>query len=451
MQSGLDVVSTTAAVVLGDRRVLDTDRPPVAAKSPELLDGIRDVLVVASSSRSGSSLFVQLLRHSSRFLHTNGEINPFLRLSGLTWPASGSDSDALSRAHTTHAARRALAEHLDDEIGEPSRTHLDDGSSEFVDRLHRRLTLQWPLEPITVDGVRRCQAAAAADLRAEPPSDDRHADVQRFHAFFLRHLHAEHPTINPYYYDLDRCLLRRVFPALPIPTGPPGAAAIEEPPFILVEPWRRPDDWQRRTLVIKTPSNCYRLGFLRALFPSARFRVLHLTRNPAAAINGLRDGWKHWGFHSHYIGPALRIRGYSDTGHPDSGWWKFDLAPGWRDHVGATLEEVCAFQWCAAHEHVLDFIETTGVEHRRVRFETLAAGPDGCTRVVEELCDWCGVTPDRALLAAAAGALPRTMAVQAPTPGRWRANADLLQPVLDRARVRRLVDRLEYGDTAEWT
>jgi hypothetical protein len=241
-----------------------------------------------------------------------------------------------------------------------------------------------------------------------------------------------------------------VFPSLDVPAGPPGSAAVEEPPFVLVEPWRRPSGWQKRALVVKTPSNSYRLPFLRALFPAARFRILHLTRNPAASINGLRDGWSHWGFHSHYIGTALRIPGYSDRGHPDGHWWKFDLPPGWREHTDRTLEEICAFQWCAAHEAVLDFIDTSGVEHRRVRFEALVTGPASRVRIVEELCDWCGVAPDPALLRAAAGALPLTMAVRSPAPGRWRANADALRSVLAERRVRLLAERLDYGNTAEW-
>ena len=59
--------------------------------------------------------------------------------------------------------------------------------------------------------------------------------------------------------------------------------------------------------MIKTPSNAYRLPFIQALFPSARIRILHLVRNPAASINGLievgafvvfmRIGFlKHWLF-----------------------------------------------------------------------------------------------------------------------------------------------------------
>jgi hypothetical protein len=76
-------------------------------------------------------------------------------------------------------------------------------------------------------------------------------------------------------------------------------------------------------LVIKTPGNSYRLPFLRALFPKARFRVLHLVRHPAEAINGLVDGWLYHGFFAQNLPGRLRIGGYSDV----EGWPNSRAAP----------------------------------------------------------------------------------------------------------------------------
>ena len=59
------------------------------------LDRIREVVVVASSSRGGSSMLMELLRHSEHLLHLQAELNPFLVLAELGWPHSGSDSDRL--------------------------------------------------------------------------------------------------------------------------------------------------------------------------------------------------------------------------------------------------------------------------------------------------------------------------------------------------------------------
>jgi diaminohydroxyphosphoribosylaminopyrimidine deaminase/5-amino-6-(5-phosphoribosylamino)uracil reductase len=70
-----------------------------------------------------------------------------------------------------------------------------------------------------------------------------------------------------------------------------GAAVIEEPPFVTAAPWEPPtrDDLRCLPLVVKTPSNCYRLDALRALFPSARFRLIHLVRNAASSVNSWRS------------------------------------------------------------------------------------------------------------------------------------------------------------------
>ena len=41
------------------------------------LDQVRDVVVVASSSRGGSSMLMELLRYSENLLHLQAELIPF--------------------------------------------------------------------------------------------------------------------------------------------------------------------------------------------------------------------------------------------------------------------------------------------------------------------------------------------------------------------------------------
>ncbi|MDP9071610.1 MAG: sulfotransferase [Actinomycetota bacterium] len=83
-----------------------------------------------------------------------------------------------------------------------------------------------------------------------------------------------------------------------------------------------------RPLVLSTPRNAFRLAFLRSLFPAARFRVVHLTRNPAASVNGLIDGWLHHGFFNMAVDEPLAIAGYTDA-FPLWGdrWWCYDFPP----------------------------------------------------------------------------------------------------------------------------
>lgn len=423
--------------------------PGVAA---DFLSAVREVILVSSSSRSGSSLFVQLLKRSTGFLHGCGEINPSLRLAGLAWPDSSSDSDALTGEDGSSAAHSIFGEHLASETCSegPASVHAP-ADDAFGERLYRRLRLQWPLERIAVDEV---QAAMRDALRAIERREGRQCDwskdLSRFHLIVLARLRRQHPNINPYYYDLDAELIREVLPDLPVPKGPPAATLIEEPPFILIrpsEPWGA-EDLARRPVVLKTPSDAYRYDFLRAAFAKARFRVLHLTRNPGAAVNDLCEGWRYRGFHSHYVGTELRVPGYSEPGLPDQGWWKYDLPPGWRSHASGSLEAICAFQWSAAHRAILDHLGSSSVDSHRIRFEDilLSVNERRADRL-DALRDWLG---EPSFLADPSEGLPPVMTTHPPRLGRWRDNRAVLDPVLDRPEVRQITAALGYEDQTGW-
>ena len=423
-----------------------------ATGASDFFKRVRQVILVATSSRSGSSLFAELLSRSSKFLHFPGEINPFLRLAGLSWPNTGT-SDLLLPEMCGSEALNVLQDYFALEVGAPAAPHSCGATeNDFAESLYRRLCLQWPLESFTLEEVCAAHASAAfalEDMRGR--KCDWNEDLQLFHALFLKNVRVNHTAINPYYYDLDRALIKEMFPELDAPVGPPSSVIIEEPPFILARPWRRwqTEDLAERVLIIKTPSNAYRLEFWRTVFPAARFRVLHLTRNPAASINGIYDGWHHWGFHSHYIGAELRIPGYSDSGGPDAGWWKFDLPPGWQNYTGATLEEICAFQWSSAQESILEFARRTDVDYQRIRFEDILSGDEARLRLYSSLCSWLEID-DGNLLGALSQPLPRVMATKAPRRRRWQENAAVLSRVVKHPTVRALIDALDYRDESEW-
>jgi len=432
---------------------LDESRRRLAEETSGFLDSVRQVVLIASSSRSGSSMLTETLTRSSKFLCLPGEINPYLRLAGLAWPDSGT-SDGLAPEACGAGARRVLQGHLALEVGTPAVGGGErQAGGEFDESLYRRLCLQWPFEEFGLGDVAGARAAALAEVREmRGRACDWETDLQLFHALFLKRIRAGRPSVNPFYYDLDRALVRSIFPELRVPTGPPSPVIIEEPPFILVRPWARwrPEELARRPLLIKTPSNAYRLGFLRALFPAASFRVVHLTRNPAASVNGMYEGWRHWGFHSHYVGPELEVEGYGGEGGADRGWWKFDLPPGWQDYRRAPLESVCAFQWGAAQAAILKFARRPGWDYRRVRFEQLAGGDESRLRVCQDLCGWLGVgadTPPETF----ARPLPPVMATAAPRPRRWRENAAVLERVINQPFIRGLARDLGYEDQSEWT
>ncbi len=421
---------------------------------PRFRHRVRNLVLVCSSSRGGSSVFAETLRHSDDLLHFRAEINPFFVLSGLSWPQSGTGSDLL------HAHHAASADALDfwlswDVGGQAERLRDDEELDRFAVHLTWRLQAQWPEERFEIDEVHQ----RALEVLREPKDD--HPGIespQHFHICFLKRLRRAHPRVNPYYYDLDSSLIRRLDPEAPLPEGPPSGFLVEEPPFVATMPWAVPtaEEIESRPLVVKTPSNAYRLPFFRAFFPNARIRVLHLTRHAADCINGLYDGWRYRGFFSHPVqaalgGRELGIGSYSDA-QPTWGksWWNFDLPPDWQDWIDAPLEQVCAFQWRSAHEAVLDWVRNDdSAEYLRVSFEESVLAPPAKRReLFERLAAWIGV-PYRGALARAVGAgLPPIMAMAPPRRERWRARAELIEPLLRDPSTRELLLRLGYETPA---
>lgn len=397
-------------------------RPPVQDPLP----AVREVVAVVSSSRGGSTLFREILRRSNRLLHLRAEVNPLFVVAAL----DGGDA-------------AVLADEIAAEIGNPAPSVGDEELHDLSLTVAWRLTAQWPNLDIDPGQVRRWVHQAAVGL----------GDVfepQEFHLRVLEQARRQFPGLNPYYYDLPAEVVAARFPDAPPPSGPPGELLVEMPPFVLVRPWRRPDRdaLASRPLVLSTPRNAFRLPFLRALFPNARFRVVHLTRNPAASVNGLIDGWLHHGFFNVAVDGPLRIRGYSDA-FPRWGdrWWCYDLPPAWRQFTDATLAEVCAEQWRSHHEAALTFLAEADVDSRRVRFEDVVGS--GRAALFAGLDEWLGM--EGSLSAPAADELSPVMATAPPRPRRWEPRADMLAPVLASEPVAEMAAHLGYEDPAGWT
>lgn len=417
-----------------------------------LLQSARDVVIVASSSRGGSSMFIELLRQSDALMHLRGEINPLITIAANNRLLTGQKINVLDERHVL----RDLASVLDAEMtAEVSRTvdYVDEERlEEFALDLCWRLTVQWPELAFEPDTIRRITFDTMADLRAKEDWESAEfKDHQIFHAYFLRRVRQQHPSIDPYYYDFDRDILREFFPEVSIPRKPPSFI-IEEPPYILIRPGL-PASFRKseaRPLIIKTPSNAYQLRFLRSLFPNARFRVFHLTRNPAGAINGLYDGWRHWGFHSYKSQKPFAIEGYVDYRPADKHWWKFDLPPGWWQMRNRPLQEVCAFQWVSAHNAILDFIEESGCDYHRLAVEDVMPWPGRRRHLVEEACEWLGIPVSVLFRKTLNAGMRPVMATVPPRPWRWKDRQALMHGVLNSKEVNDTATRIGTDDQSRW-
>lgn len=403
---------------------------------PGALASVRRLLVVVSSSRGGSTLVGELLRRSPALLTLRAEINPLFVVAGLE----------------RQRRSAALAAEIAAETGRPAGELTDANRADFVDAVTWRLIAQWPSAGIEPASVERwvdetLRELAATDTAWTPPA---FPDRATFHLRLLGKVRATHPAVNPWYYDIPAARIRAEFPDLAEPAGPPSDHFVEMPPFVLLGPWQRatPAEFATMPLVLTTPRNSLRLPFLRSLFPSARMRVVHLVRNPGAAVNGLVDGWLHRGFFNTAVDVPLRITGYSDL-FPGWGgrWWNYDFWPGWEAWTAAPLAEVCAEQWRTHHQAVLDWVEVTGVDHHRLAFEDVAGGDGERRAAFGALADWLG---DDGVEGLAGLRLPPLMATAPPRPRRWAERAGDLLPALSTGPVRDLAERLGYGDPSGW-
>lgn len=425
----------------------------------DLLNRVQEVVVIASSSRGGSSIFTEILRQSPELMHFKGEINPFLVIAGLTYPASGHLDDHLDaddagprQAHKLAILGQEMA--LDAGINRPLDLREPEHRQRFLTDLLWRVTIQWPEIAITPATLFACAEESLGELcAAHGWTPGAFSDPQLFHCLFLARLRSHYPSINPHAYDLNPELISRYCPGAEIAPAPPAGHLIEEPPFVAISPRHplSPEVLAHSPLLLKTPSNVYRLDFLRQLFPRARFRILHLTRNPADSINGLVDGWLYHGFFSHRVDRQLNIKGYSDR-FPAWGreWWKYDLPPGWQQWTEQPLERVCGFQWRKAHQTILDFLDRQRVDSLRVAFEEVIGPVATRERTFRRIASWLGVDP-APLITAATGELPPVMATSRPRQRRWFKKAELLLPVLADPAIIATAHRLGYDHNHEIT
>lgn len=429
-----------SSLLLDDATHLHTDSALDGASTAGLRNLVRDVVVVASSSRGGSSLLAEILRTSTGMLHLRGEVNPIIRLAGLSYPDRPSDALGAEDWATVDASDLRLADAaLAHEIGRP--VAAASGPDTVVDIAWRAL-LQWPDLELRLQELRDVAGEVLTRVRtARAWAVDEVPDPAAVQVEFSAELMRRGHDVDPALYDMT--------PGRPERELGHGRV-IEEPPFITTRPWQRAtaEELASRPLVVKSPSNSYRIDLFAAMFPRARIRVIHLLRNPAASVNGLIDGWNHWGFQAHRVPEPLAIDGYDASDHARR-WWKFDLPPGWDRYTASSLPTVCAFQWRSAHAAVVVRAAAGDLDVHRLRFEDLLGGDAERTAALGDLAGWLGVADDDALMSCRPDQMPAVMATRRPHAGRWRLRGSVIAdsiagPTAD------LAGEIGYSDPSTW-
>jgi hypothetical protein len=166
----------------------------------------------------------------------------------------------------------------------------------------------------------------------------------------------------------------------------------------------------------KTPRNAYRVPFLRALFPDARF--IFLYRDPRENIGSIIDAWQSRSFVS-----------YPELPGWDGPAWSLLLPPGWRSLRGRPVEHIAAYQWSETNKHIMNQLSLLPRESWCVvRHDHLLSHP---TEVVKRLCRFAEVAWDERLAEVCAKDLPLSgVVLTPPKPDKWRKHAALIEDAM---------------------
>ncbi|RDI71859.1 sulfotransferase family protein [Halopelagius longus] len=367
-------------------------------------DDFDGVLLIATAPRGGSSLLFDILRHHEGTCSLDGEHDRWFTLHGIGYPAL--ESDVVPADFESFDRERLLT----DLLAEVGATDRPGDRTHRVDNTLVRLPLQFPERELPYEqiGEQLLEGASLDEI-------------------------LEGFGIPPLQYDeyAERDA-----------SSPFEAETIEDRPFVSSHRYKRgltADDFDR-TLVLKASGDAYRLPWIREqLFPETDVKVVHLTRNPAASINGLYDGWQlNRGFQTYDVGD-LDIDGY------DGSLWCYDLPPGWVRE--GDLVDVCLMQWAQAHRHILDTRDAfDGV--LRVRFEDLLTDTRS---TVEEIVDFADLGASE-LLSENVGNPNKVMTTKEPRHARWRDREEFVKSALAEADepYTEVVRELGYTEESEW-
>jgi hypothetical protein len=169
-----------------------------------------------------------------------------------------------------------------------------------------------------------------------------------------------------------------------------------------------------KRFVDKTPESCLRIPYLDALFPDATF--VFLRRRAAANVSSLMEAWHARPRFVKYRLPE-RLTG---LGQLSGDRWSFTLVPGWRDLLDAPLEKICARQYVASNEAVLESrAYTDDARWVDVFYEELVARPTDEIRRLYTALD-LPYTDEAEAFAAALPESVSTTSLTEPRADKWR-------------------------------
>lgn len=426
------------------------------------LHDVKRVMIINSSSRSGSSLLYAILRKLPHVYSLSGETAAFYKLN--TSPAG------LTRFHSDKIPSVLFDTTID--FSGLTRDFFSDiyikgngitiseiDIDEYSDNLLLRFLLQWTDVDFNLPELKNII------IRSFKKYSERTGifNTEDFYLTLLEEICSEYPAINPFYYDLSAEKTSLRFPFIDIPTGPPNNYFnIEEPPFILLNPGKKagPNDLSEKIFLMKSTIDCYRMKLIEKIFPSADIRIIYLVRNPAATTNGIYDGWLHRGFFSHNLTPffdkssglkQLSIKGYSDIYPFGKYWWNFDLPEGWQDFADRDLIEVCAFQWYSANAEIRRYLVAGRSKSIMIRYENIVRNLESRNEEFGKILNFAGI-PEEESINLNLEYLPVVQSTLPPQLYRWKKRKDIIMRLLKDKKILEMSSQLGYfkENMEEW-
>ncbi len=418
------------------------------------LRDVKRVVIINSSSRSGSSLLYAILRKLPQVYSLTGEAAPFYKLNTSLDVFNLFESDKIPETLIDKVidyeklSRDFFSDLYKSDHGSLTR---DIDIEDYSDYLTLRFLLQWTDVDFEIPTLK----SVIYKTFERYPKSNVYFATDEFYLSLLEEVCSVYPKINPFYYDISTEKVALHFPFLDIPSGPPNDYFnIEEPPFILQTPGIKadPNDLQDKILLLKSTVDSYRMNLIEKIFPDADIRIIHLVRNPAATTNGIYDGWLHRGFFSHNLLPIfnensnlkkLSIKGYSDIFPCGSHWWNFDLPEGWQTVADKDLVDVCAFQWYSANSEILKYLSNDHTKFSMLRFENIARNISSRTEEFKRILDFAGI-PESDIFQLHLDKLPVIQSTLPPQLFRWKKRKDIILRILNDPKILEMSSQLGY-------
>jgi len=167
-------------------------------------------------------------------------------------------------------------------------------------------------------------------------------------------------------------------------------------------------------IVDKNPKHCFRILFLKELYPDAKF--IFIFREGKSNVASLLEGWESGRFKTYKI-PHGSNENYFQ--------WSFELPPGWNEFLDKSIPEICAFQYDRCNRYLLNYSDVLNQDSFiKIYYEDLISKPNN---VMSEISEFINVDRNYNKI----DKLPILNTISLPSKDKWRKREKEIMNVMD--------------------